>query len=219
MPETPANPDGQTGRLFVVAAPSGAGKTSLVRALIERSPDAEVTVSHTTRPQRPGERDGVNYFFVSAKEFKDMQAQGAFVESATVFGNFYGTSYAEIDRVTASGRHVILEIDWQGAQQIRAARPAARSIFILPPSMETLHERLKARAQDDETTIDRRMAEAISEISHYREFDYVVVNDDFEVALGQLDAIVHGHDSRDALASGRAELGPLITDLLPPTLP
>ncbi|MDZ7686732.1 MAG: guanylate kinase [Gammaproteobacteria bacterium] len=219
MSETLENAGGTAGRLFVVAAPSGAGKTSLVRALIERCPDVEVTVSHTTRPQRPGERDGVNYFFVSPREFKDMQARDAFVESATVFGNFYGTSYAEIDRVTASGRHVILEIDWQGARQIRATRPAALSIFILPPSLDTLRERLSARAQDDETTIDRRMAEAISEMSHYREFDYVVVNDDFGVALDQLDAIVHRRGDPHALDSARGELEPLIADLLPPTLP
>lgn len=207
------------GRLFVVAAPSGAGKTSLVRALIEREHDAEVTVSHTTRPQRPGERHGINYFFVDAVTFREMQARGEFIESATVFGNFYGTTRAEVDRVTASGQHVILEIDWQGAAQIRSLMPDARSIFILPPSLETLRQRLRSRAQDDEETIERRMREAFSEISHYAEFDHVVVNDDFETALGELSAIIHGDDAGTDLAADREALEPLIANLLPDRVP
>ncbi len=208
-----------SGHLFVVAAPSGAGKTSLVRALIERSQDAAVTISHTTRPERPGEQDGVNYFFVTPDQFKAMQAKGEFAESATVFGNLYGTSHAEIDRVTQSGRHVILEIDWQGARQICEARTDARSIFILPPSLETLTERLKQRAQDDHKTITRRMSEAASEMSHYAEFDYVVVNDDFEVALGELEEIVHNRARSADYAADRESLQPLVANLLPSTLP
>ncbi len=204
-----------TGRLFVVAAPSGAGKTSLVRALIERSPDAEVTVSHTTRPKRPGEAQGVSYFFVTPEEFRALEAEGGFVEWATVFDNYYGTSQAEVDRVNGDGKHVILEIDWQGAQQIREVRPEAKSVFILPPSMETLRERLRARGQDDEETIQRRMDEAISEMSHYAEFDFVIVNEDFDVALDQLNAIVHGQVAGASVASDRPELAPLIADLLP----
>ena len=159
--------------------------------------------------------DGVNYFFVDHDRFCAMRDQGEFVEWATVFGNYYGTSHAEIDRVTASGRHVILEIDWQGAQQIRQARPGARSIFILPPSMQTLHERLLQRAQDDHKTIARRMDEAISEMSHYAEFDYVIVNDDFETALDEIDRIIHGEIGQTELSPGRDALKPLIADLLP----
>lgn len=198
----------------MVAAPSGAGKTSLVRALIERRHDAEVTVSHTTRPRRPGEADGVSYFFVTPEEFTRMRDAGAFVESATVFGNFYGTSHAEVDRVNASGHHVILEIDWQGAQQIRESRPGATSIFILPPSLETLQQRLQARGQDDEGTIRRRMGEAVSEMSHVAEFDYVIVNDDFQTALNELDAIVQGDAAAHDVAAGRPALKPLIAHLL-----
>jgi guanylate kinase len=200
---------------MIVSAPSGAGKTSLVTALIEAMPEAAVSVSHTTRPRRPHEVDGVNYHFISEDTFKRMQANNEFVESATVFGNLYGTSRAEVDRITSAGQHVILEIDWQGAQQIRTAMPGTKSIFILPPSTATLQERLLARGEDDAQTIERRMAEAINEMSHYAEFDYIVVNDEFDTALAQMIEIVRGQGERFALEAQKPGLGPLLQDLLP----
>ena len=208
----------QPGRLFVVAAPSGAGKTSLVKALIDSMPDVGVAVSHTTRPKRAGEIDGVNYHFVTTEAFQRMQESRAFLEWATVFGNLYGTSRAEVERITASGRHVILEIDWQGARQIRQALPGVTSIFILPPSLETLKARLLARAQDDPASIARRTAEAINEISHHDEFDYIVVNDDFETALAELASIVHGQGEALRLDAQRKHLAALIAELMPPSM-
>jgi guanylate kinase len=207
------------GDLFVVAAPSGAGKTSLVAALINTLPEAAVTISHTTRPGRPDEEDGVNYYFIDEAEFEKMRARNEFVESAEVFGNLYGTSRAEVERVRGLGSHVILEIDWQGAEQIRRVIPAARSIFILPPSLNALRTRLMARGQDNEETIERRMAEAISEMSHYGEFDYIVVNEKFDAALAQLARIVtqSGEDLR--LVVQMNVLEPLLEDLLPAGLP
>ena len=207
------------GELFVVAAPSGAGKTSLVKALLESMPDTAVAVSHTTRPRRAGEVDGVNYHFVSEEVFQALLARDAFVESATVFGNFYGTSKAEVERIVASGRHVILEIDWQGAQQIRRVVPDAKMIFILPPSLATLKARLEGRNQDDRATIERRTAEAITEISHYGEFDYLVVNDDFGQALADLQRIVNGDGEDLAISVQQVRLAPLLADLLPPSVP
>lgn len=207
--------NGQKGNLFVVSAPSGAGKTSLVKALIDGMPEAGVAVSHTTRPRRADEVDGVNYHFVSAERFREMQSAGAFLESATVFGNLYGTSQAEVQSITVGGRHVILEIDWQGAQQIRRVVPGAASIFILPPSLHTLQARLLARAQDDPDTIARRTAEAITEISHYEEFDYVVVNDRFETALDDLRRIIRGQGEDLRLETQRKRLAPLLSDLMP----
>ena len=180
------------GQLFVVAAPSGAGKTSLVKALIQAMPNIEVAVSHTTRQRRPDEGDGVNYHFVDTTRFKELQAEDAFIESARVFGNLYGTSYQAIDKIAATGHHTILEIDWQGAVQIRQRDAASVHIFILPPSLQTLGARLLGRGQDDQETIKHRMDEAISEISHYREFDYLVLNDDFDTALADLRRIVLG---------------------------
>jgi guanylate kinase len=207
------------GRLFVVAAPSGAGKTSLVKALIDTAADVDVAVSHTTRPRRTDETDGVNYHFVTEKVFRNMQACGDFLESATVFGNLYGTSRAAVDRITATGRHVILEIDWQGARQIRQVMPSATTVFILPPSLDALRARLLARGQDDQATIDKRTAEAIHEISHYAEFDYIVVNDNFQTALNDLARIVHGEGDDLLLATGRDRLAPLLTELLPSSMP
>jgi guanylate kinase len=180
------------GQLFVVAAPSGAGKTSLVKALIHAMPNIEVAVSHTTRQRRPDEGDGVNYHFVDKTRFKELQAEDAFIESAHVFGNLYGTSRQAIDKIAATGHHTMLEIDWQGAAQIRQRDGASVHIFILPPSLQTLSARLLGRGQDDQETIKQRMNEAISEISHYREFDYVVLNDDFDTALADLRRIVLG---------------------------
>jgi guanylate kinase len=178
------------GTLFIVSAPSGAGKTSLVKALREDCPGLAVSVSHTTRAQRPGEQHGRDYFFVDREAFGRMVSDGEFLEHARVFDNQYGTARSTVEAALARGEDVILEIDWQGARQIRELMPACRSIFVLPPSREALAERLSARGQDDPATIARRMADAISEMSHYAEYDYLVINDDFQEALGELRTII-----------------------------
>jgi len=178
------------GTLYIVAAPSGAGKTSLVRALLETVSDLMVSVSHTTRPARVSERDGINYHFVSAAEFEMMRGQDAFLEHAVVFGNHYGTSRAWVEQKLAEGVDVILEIDWQGAQQIRAKMPQSISIFILPPSLSQLEARLNHRGEDGAEVIAKRMQAAKSEIVHYKEFDYLVVNEDFDRALLDMRSIV-----------------------------
>jgi guanylate kinase len=177
------------GQLFVISAPSGAGKTSLIKALREQMPDLGLSISHTTRPMRPGEVDGQHYHFVDVPQFEALIAAGAFVEHARVFDNYYGTSKAAIEQVLAQGRDLILEIDWQGAAQVRALFPAVRSIFILPPSLDALAERLAARAQDDAKVIARRLAEARREMQEYPQYDYLIINDDFGLALSQLRAI------------------------------
>jgi len=179
-----------TGTLFIISAPSGAGKTSLVKALLASMNDICVSVSYTTRPQRQGEIGGKDYNFVTPQEFESMLEQSAFIEHASVFGNFYGTSEAWVKARLNNGIDVILEIDWQGAQQVRRLIPQAISIFILPPSRATLLERLLQRGQDDQKVIDKRMAEAVSEMSHYAEFDYLIINDDFQQALTELAAVV-----------------------------
>ncbi|MDT8398777.1 MAG: guanylate kinase [Pseudomonadales bacterium] len=182
------------GTLYLISAPSGAGKTSLVKALVQ---DADrqglrlgVSISHTTRPIRPGEEDGVNYHFVSLDTFRDMQGLQAFLESAEVFGNYYGTSRAWVETRLADGWDVILEIDWQGAAQIKTLMPDAVSIFILPPSLQTLRDRLTRRGQDGPQVIEGRMAKAVNEISHYTQADYLVINDNFDIALKDLQAIL-----------------------------
>jgi len=179
-----------TGTLYTVSAPSGAGKTSLVNALLARCDRLRVSVSHTTRPQRPGEQDGVNYHFVDEAAFLDMLEQAAFLEHARVFGNLYGTSQAWVEEQLAAGTDVILEIDWQGAEQVKRLLPATRAIFILPPSRQALEQRLTGRGQDDPAIIATRMAQAVEEMSHYVESDFLVVNNDFEQALTELEAIV-----------------------------
>ncbi|MDA0278915.1 MAG: guanylate kinase [Proteobacteria bacterium] len=178
------------GTLFIVTAPSGAGKTSLVKALIEREQQLRVSVSHTTRAKRPGEEDGVNYHFVDEAAFMDMLRTGSFFESAQVYSNHYGTSQLWVNEQLEAGLDVILEIDWQGAAQVRNLDPKACSIFILPPSLETLKIRLLNRAQDDTETIEKRMSEAVAEISHVAEANFVVINDDFDTALEDLCAII-----------------------------
>lgn len=178
------------GTLYTISAPSGAGKTSLVSALLENAGQRIcVSVSHTTRNQRPGEQHGVNYHFVSRDEFNTLKDQDRFLEWAEVFGNFYGTSRDWVTEQLNLGLDVILEIDWQGAEQIRAKMPDVRSIFILPPDLEALRERLQNRGQDDQATIDARMQQARQEISHYGAADYLVINDDFATALSDLQAI------------------------------
>lgn len=177
------------GTLFVVSAPSGAGKTSLVGAALETDPELTVSVSHTTRPMRPGEEDGVNYHFVTEEQFLALMGEGVFLEHAQVFGNYYGTSGRWVDEQLAAGRDVILEIDWQGAQQIRRWRPDAVSVFIVPPSRAALRERLVGRGQDSGEVIERRLREAAEECSHVAEYDYLVVNEDFQRALEELLAV------------------------------
>ncbi len=178
------------GTLFTVSAPSGAGKTSLVKALVETTPNVRVSVSHTTRPIRPGEVDGVNYHFVPHDAFQQMLENGEFLEHAKVFTNCYGTSQVWVEQTLATGLDVILEIDWQGAQQVRRLVPDAVSVFILPPSRESLRLRLTGRGQDPQAVIDARMAEAQSEISHYVESQFLIVNDIFADALQEFQAIV-----------------------------
>lgn len=200
------------GRLFVIAAPSGAGKTSLVRALLEREPRLRVSVSHTTRKPRPHEMNGRDYFFVSIPEFQDMIAANAFVEHAQVFDNFYGTSRAALQQACGAGYDVILEIDWQGARQVRKALPDCRLIFILPPSRAALETRLRNRRTDSEEVIRRRLRDAVDDMSHCREFEFVIVNDNFEQAVSDLQHVIRADST--GLAAGRAALGPLLGDLL-----
>ena len=175
--------------LLTVSAPSGAGKTSLVKALVESSEQLQVSVSHTTRLMRQGEVDGVNYHFIDHPQFQQMLAQDGFLEHAEVFGNYYGTSKAWLDQTLASGIDVILEIDWQGAQQVVKLLPETVSIFILPPSKAALRERLTDRGQDDDSIIDQRMAQASSEMSHHGEADFLIINDQFDQALEDLKAL------------------------------
>ena len=178
------------GRLIVVSAPSGAGKTSLVNALLARDDRLRASVSYTTRPKRRGEKDGEHYFFVNAQTFAAMRDEGAFLEHASVFGNAYGTAYARLMQTLADGCDVLLEIDWQGAAQVRERFPAALSVFILPPSMNALLERLKVRGQDGPEEIERRWRQAMDDISHYDEFNYVVVNNDFDEAVEKLAGLI-----------------------------
>lgn len=178
------------GTLYTVSAPSGAGKTSLVTALVKSNPEVCVSVSHTTRPMRPSEIDGVNYHFVDHAKFEDMLENGAFLEHARVFSNLYGTSQQWVEDTLKQGLDVILEIDWQGAQQVRKLIPNTVSLFILPPSLACLRQRLTGRGQDNETVIEARMSEAINEMSHYVEADYLIINDDFTTALAQFQALI-----------------------------
>ena len=181
---------GASGCLFVLAAPSGAGKTSLVAALLEREPGIRLSVSYTTRPPRPGEIDGVHYHFVDEAKFRALNAEGAFLEHAHVHGNWYATSASWLKAETARGNDVLLEIDWQGAAQVRRLIPDAVHIFILPPSLDTLRERLQKRGQDSATTIERRVDAAREEMRHWNEFDYVIMNQEFARAVDDLSAIV-----------------------------
>ena len=200
------------GTLFIVSAPSGAGKTSLLAKLLEQTETLCLSISHTTRPIRPGELDGVNYHFTDRTRFIRMVEQGRFLEHAEVFGNFYGTSADWVTTTLRSGKDVILEIDWQGAQQIRRLVPETISIFILPPSLPVLAERLRGRGQDGEDVIARRLAGARDEISHYGEYDYLVVNDDFDRALADMAAIFRAERQRtERQMTGRVDL---LSDLL-----
>lgn len=200
------------GSLFIVSAPSGAGKTSLISALTDQMANLQVSVSHTTRAKRSGEIEGVNYHFVSKKEFNQIIEQCDFLESAEVFGNNYGTSKKWVNEQLKGGIDIILEIDWQGALQIRKAMPEAIGVFILPPSKETLQSRLTDRGQDDQSIIEKRMGEATKEMSHYPEYDFLVVNDDFEVALSNIKAIINAR--RLSLNVQKMNNSQLLLDLL-----
>ncbi len=192
----------------MIAAPSGAGKTSLVRALLQRRPDLRFSTSCTTRPRRPAEQEGRDYFFVNKEEFKRKIAAGDFLEYAEVFDNYYGTLKSQVESLLEQGADVILEIDWQGARQVRTALPECLSIFILPPSARELERRLRGRATDSDAVIERRLRDARSDMSHWLEFDYVVVNDDFDRALNDLEAVVCGQGEH--LRPGRPELASLM---------
>ena len=200
------------GQLFIISAPSGAGKTSLVNALIEMLPDVVVSVSHTTRTKRPGEIEGKDYFFTTVEKFVAMVSNGEFLEDAKVFDNFYGTSQASVQQQLDQGLKVILEIDWQGAEQVRDRIQDTISVFILPPSKTELENRLRTRGQDDDEVIARRMREARSEISHYDEFGYVILNDDFDSALQELVELFANSDSYQPLSKEKVQR--LTTDLL-----
>jgi guanylate kinase len=192
------------GRLYVIAAPSGAGKTSLVRALMERVPSLAFSVSFTTRPRRANEQDGRDYHFIDEATFERMAREGAFVEHAEVFGNHYGTGREQVEQALEAGQDLILEIDWQGARQVRERLPEAADIFILPPSRTVLEQRLRSRRTDSPEVIARRLRESVQEMSHWPEFRFVVVNDDFATALGELLSIVRGEG--EALRSDRPGL-------------
>lgn len=193
----------EAGILFIVSAPSGAGKTSLLRELVPADERLVVSVSHTTRAMRPGERDGQHYHFVSIEHFEQLVGEGAFLEHAPVFDNYYGTSEAAVREPLAQGLDVVLEIDWQGARQVRRRFPQAVSIFIAPPNIEALRERLSGRGQDSAQTVERRMVDARSELSHFPEYDYLVINDDFATALAELRCVVTAERLREPRQSGR----------------
>jgi guanylate kinase len=207
-----ASQNKKRGRLFVIAAPSGAGKTSLVRALMQRMPALRFSISYTTRKPRETETNGRDYFFVQHEEFERMAARGEFLEYARVFDNYYGTSREQVESLLAAGDNVLLEIDWQGAQQIRRTMPECRTIFVLPPSQAALEQRLRGRKTDTDEVIARRLRDSIADMSHWDEFDYVIVNDDFQRAAADLEAIMRG--SGEHLRRDRSELLTLVPKLL-----
>jgi guanylate kinase len=189
---TPTEPSGR-GALIVIAAPSGAGKTTLVHVLLERRPDLRFSISYTTRKPRPQEKDGIDYFFVDENEFEAMVEAGEFLEHALVFDHWYGTGKAYVQSLRTAGHSVLLEIDWQGARQVRQAVPDATTIFIVPPSFAELERRLRGRGTDSGAVIERRLSDALSDLAHWAEFDYVIVNEDVDAAAAELAAVVGGH--------------------------
>lgn len=205
-------PAGGRGRLFVIAAPSGAGKTSLVKALMEKAPPLRFSVSYTTRKPRPNEVEGRDYHFVSAERFQAMIRAGEFLEYASVFDNQYGTGLQTVSDALERGEKLLLEIDWQGARQVRDRLPEARSIFVMPPSIAALEQRLRHRSTDSEDVIRRRLRDSVSDLAHWSEFDFVVVNDRFDQALSDLGSIVA--DRGDAWRADRPEVLRLAAELL-----
>ncbi len=205
-----------SGNLFILSAPSGAGKSSLIKALLEQQSKRvmQVSVSHTTRQPRPGEKNGQDYHFVSVDDFKQQIADNAFYEYAEVFGNYYGTSEQAIDQQLAQGIDVFLDIDWQGAQQVRLKKPSVTSIFIAPPSKQVLEQRLRGRGQDSDDVIQARMAQAQAECSHYHEFDYIIINDDFASAVAELTTIVNNQrlTCQQQIAQHRQLLAGLVSE-------
>ena len=199
-------------RLFVFAAPSGAGKTTLVHAMVQHFPDLRFSISYTTRPPRSNEADGVNYFFVTREQFEALRAAGELLEWATVFDNLYGTSRRQVEGILADGHNVLLEIDWQGARQVRASMPDCITVFILPPSLAELERRLRARRTDSEAVIARRLRDAVSDMQHWEEFDYVIINDKLDQAVAELDAVFAGHG--EAQSTGNAALRARIRAIL-----
>jgi guanylate kinase len=204
----------RSAKLFVIAAPSGAGKTTLVKALVERNPDLSFSVSYTTRRKRNNEVEGKDYFFVSEERFLQLERQGELLESAQVFDNRYGTGRTQVESRLADGRDVILEIDWQGARQVRKSKPDCKSVFILPPSLSELERRLRDRRTDSDAVIERRLRDAIGDISHWNEFDYVIINDDLGKSVLELEAIITGSDDRERNRSDNDEMRARIDQIL-----
>lgn len=201
-----------TANLFVIAAPSGAGKTTLVHALVKRNPELQFSVSYTTRKQRKNEVDGRDYFFVSEEDFLELKRQDGLLESALVFDNHYGTSRAQVQQFLDAGQPVILEIDWQGAQQVRESMPLCVSVFILPPSRLELERRLRDRQTDSDEVIARRLRDALGDMSHWDEFDYVIINDDLQLAVRKLEAVLRGESNASRV--GEAKLAKQVEKIL-----
>jgi guanylate kinase len=201
-------------KLFVIAAPSGAGKTTLVRALLDRNPSLSFSISYTTRKKRDIEQDGRDYFFVTGEQFAKLEAEGKLLESAQVFDNRYGTGRAQVEARLAEGRDVILEIDWQGARQVRQTMPECKSVFILPPSLQELERRLRDRRTDSEAVIARRLKDAIGDISHWAEFDYVIINDDLRKSVLELEAIISRSGGHEQNKTGQPEMRERVREIL-----
>jgi guanylate kinase len=202
----------ETTRLFVIAAPSGAGKTTLVHATVMNSPDLRFSISYTTRPQRSNEVDGRDYHFVDTAKFEKLRAEGDLLESATVFDNFYGTSRRQVEEILGDSHNVLLEIDWQGARQVRESMPDCVTIFVMPPSLAELERRLRDRRTDSDEVIERRLRDAVSDMGHWHEFDYVIINDDLDQAVANLEAVLgdDGAASATENADIRARVGQII---------
>ena len=202
----------KTTRLFVIAAPSGAGKTTLVHATVMNSPDLRFSISYTTRPQRSNEVDGRDYHFIDTAEFEKLRAEGDLLESATVFDNFYGTSRRQVEEILSDGHNVLLEIDWQGARQVRESMPDCVTIFVMPPSLAELERRLRDRRTDSDAVIERRLGDAVSDMGRWHEFDYVIINDDLDQAVATLEAVLGGGSA--ASATENADLRARVAEII-----